>query len=203
MARHAHSVRDANERFAVKLATRAISNRSKDKAMLVQGDHDSEQFTFEMPRYVDGHDMALSTVAQIHYDNEGSVGVYECPDLAVSADNENNVTFTWLISGNATKNAGKLSFLVKLRCYDGDAIAYEWNTTAFDEVTVAKGKNYSAEVVEQSADAIERLRADLEAEVDEKVEAEVSETFDDRLKTEVWTFEMADGTVVEKTVWVP
>lgn len=199
MAEHIHRVYDTDARFVVNPATRMIANKTEGKIVLMQHDHNSEEFTFELPRHIEGHDMAQATVAQVHYDNEGSKGRYDAREIKVCEDDDSKVSFAWLISGNATKNAGKLSFLLKFRCYDGDAIVYEWNTAPFDGFTVKEGKNYDDEVVEQSTDAIEGLRVDLANQIEAKVESE----FDERIKTEVWTFTLADGTTVNKQVFVP
>lgn len=199
MAEHIHRVYDTDARFVINPATRTIANKTDGKIILMQYDHNSEEFTFEVPRYVEGHDMAQSTVAQVHYDNGASRGRYDARELAVAQDDDSKVTFKWLISRNATENAGTLSFLVKFRCYDGDAIVYEWNTAPFDGFTIEAGKNYDDEVVEQSTDAIEGLRVDLIEQIDEKVENE----FDKRIKTEVWQFTLADGSTVDKEVFVP
>jgi hypothetical protein len=199
MAEHIHRVYDTDARFVINPASRTIANKTEGKVVLMQYDHNSEEFTFEVPRYVEGHDMAQSTVAQVHYDNGDSKGRYDAREIKVCEDDESKVTFTWLISQNATCNAGNLSFLVKFRCYEGDEIVYEWNTAPFDGFTVKEGKNYDEEIVVQNADAIERLRNDLEGQV----ESEVDSTFEERLKTEVWTMTLMDGSTVEKLVFVP
>ena len=210
MVGHSHAVYDTGSRFAINPATRTISNNSDGKVVLVQYDHNSEEITFEIPRYVDGHDMALSTVAQVHYDNGGSKGRYDADDLKVSDGNEEKVTFTWLVSQNATMNHGKLSFIVKFRCYDGDKVVYEWNTAMYEGINVKEGKNYDGEVVIESADAIEALRIELTStldtamsELNDKVEQSVSSEFDERTRTEVWKFVLDDGTTVDKLVFVP
>lgn len=199
MAEHIHRVYDTDARFVINPATRTITNKTEGKVVLIQGDHNSEEFTFEVPRYVEGHDMAQSTVAQVHYDNGDSKGRYDSREVRVCEDDESKVSFTWLISCNATRNAGKLSFLVKFRCYEGGEVVYEWNTDAFEGFTVKPGKNYDEEVAEQGADAIEQMRTELA----QQVEDEVDEEFEKRIKTETWTFTLADGSTVDKLVFVP
>ena len=55
---HTHPVVDSNLHFVINPLTREITNNSK-KVKLMQYDHASEIFTFEIPRYVDGHDIIV------------------------------------------------------------------------------------------------------------------------------------------------
>lgn len=65
---HGHSVIDADKHFFIDPVTREITNES-GKIVLIQHDHNSERFTFEIPKEVDGHDMSQCNVVQIHYLN--------------------------------------------------------------------------------------------------------------------------------------
>lgn len=191
---HAHSVHDADARFVINPLTRAVKNQTEGKVVIMQYDHDSEVITFEVPRHIEDHDMAQSTQAQVHFDNEGNRDRYVARDLRVCEDDDEKVTFTWKISQNATLRPGKLSFLVKFRCYDGADLVYEWNSDSY-ELEVREGKNHDSFIVMRDSDAIEQLREDLENHIEK--------TFDSRLKVEKWTFTLDDGTRVVKEVWVP
>ena len=59
MEEHVHPVIDDDPHFVIDVTNRTINHTSSDSLMLVRGDHNSERFTFEMPRHVDGHDMTL------------------------------------------------------------------------------------------------------------------------------------------------
>ena len=50
---HQHGVYDTDKHFVIDSNTRKIENQSKSKITLIQNDHDSERFTFEIPRYVE------------------------------------------------------------------------------------------------------------------------------------------------------
>lgn len=65
---HTHPVVDSDSRFVINSTTRAISTTS-DKLELIQGDHQSERITFEIPKIVEGHDMSLSDRIEVHYIN--------------------------------------------------------------------------------------------------------------------------------------
>ena len=102
---HIHKVYDTDIHFKIDAVTRAVKNVSETKVMIVQHDHNSERFTFEIPRYVDGHDMSTCNVVQIHYINTDSAhtngnhsGIYEVDDLQISPDSDDVVICSWLIS---------------------------------------------------------------------------------------------------------
>lgn len=154
---HTHSVIDADKHFVIDPVTRAIANQS-EKLVLMQGDHNSECFTFELPKTVDGHDMTLCNSVQVHYINvssdkaETTKGLYAVSDL--NAEDE-KVTFSWLVSGNATKYAGKLSFIVKFKCLaDDGTIDYVWNTAIFEGISISNGINNTDEIAEEYADIL-------------------------------------------------
>ena len=123
MMSHIDKIKDADAFFEVNPITRQIINKTPTKIVLMQGDHNSERFTFSLPRYIEGHDMAESAKTKVHYINasKGYDGRYDVKDLRVDPDNPENVICSWLISGNVTKEAGALVFLIEFDCYEGDA----------------------------------------------------------------------------------
>lgn len=158
---HLHEMRDSDNHFTVDPITRTIKNNSA-KATLVQYDHNSEIFTFEVPRYVDGHDMSLCNRVEIHYVNTDStnrqekVGVYEVEDFAVSEDDENFIVWSWTISGSATKFVGTLSFAFRFACLTDEVIDYAWSTTPFSGISVSKGLYNGEQVIEDNLDILEQ-----------------------------------------------
>ena len=149
---HIHEVIDSDKCFTIDPITRAIVNDAGNKkTQLIQNDHNSERFAFQLPRYIEGHDMSLSNKVEVHYinldqsSNERSVGVYEVTDLALSEDNE-SVLLSWLISNNATKYVGVLSFAICFKCMSDDVIDYSWNTAINSSIQIAKGM-YNSEII--------------------------------------------------------
>ncbi len=65
---HLHEVKDKDTHFMIDPETMEITNASEVKA-LKQGDHGAERFTFEMPRYIEGHDMSVCNKVEVHYNN--------------------------------------------------------------------------------------------------------------------------------------
>lgn len=163
---HLHNVFDSDNRFRIDPITRAITNES-GKIKLVQHDHNSERFTFEVPRLVDGHDMSLCTKVEIHYLNvsasnsEQSADVYLVNDATVDEWDEDKVVFSWLISANATKYSGTLNFLVRFVCLDGETIEYAWNTAIFSDITIDNGMDNGEAVIAEYSDVLEAWKEEV------------------------------------------
>ena len=159
---HLHEVRDTDSHFTVDPITRSIKAGNPTKSMLIQYDHNSEVFTFEMPRYVDGHDMTLCNRVEIHYININSTnrqqtsGVYEVEDFKVSEDDENIILWSWVISRNATMFVGPLNFAFRFACLDGTTIDYAWNTSPYTGITVSSGIYNGEAVIEEYSDILEQ-----------------------------------------------
>ena len=165
---HIHPVYDDDPHFLIKPESRSIVSTSTERIVLIKGDHNSEIFTFEMPREVDKHDMSQCNLVQIHYINSEadsrtarSVGVYQVEDLQVSADDENTLVFSWLISTNATKFVGPLNFAIRFACLNGSKIEYAWNTSIFGNVSVATSIDNTDTVIEQYDDTLQKWYEEL------------------------------------------
>ena len=169
---HSSKIRDTETHFIINPETRAITNASAGNNTIVQYDHNSERFTFEIPRYVDGHDMTESTSVRIHYRNASSAalsqtnGVYFPNDVGVLEDDENTVAFTWLLSSATTQYIGSLHFSIQFVCLDGETVEYAWNTGIYKDITVIESINNTEEVVTENVDAINALKEELIAEIE-------------------------------------
>lgn len=168
MVDHKHPVTDTDAHFEINTITRNIVAVSGKTAM-IQGDHNSERFTFELSsRYIENHDMSLCNVVQIHFINIDAAtkaqtsGVYEVDDMEVSQEDENKVTLSWLISENATRYAGSLNFLIKFKCVeDNGKVSYVWNSGIFKGISISDGMNNGEAVAEDYADILEHWRQEL------------------------------------------
>ena len=165
---HNHIIIDADKHFIIDPATREITNQS-DKIKLMQHDHNSERFTFELPKEIDGHDMSLCNTVRVLYVNiDGkkmaeNPGVYKVDDLQISSDGE-KVIGSWLISSNATKYAGSLNFKLRFKCVAADGtIEYAWNTAIFKGISIGDGYNNDADIAEKHADIFRQWEARIEA----------------------------------------
>ena len=163
---HQHGVYDSDTHFVIDPMTRAIKNTSQRKTTLIQYDHNSERFTFELPRYIEQHDMSLCDKVEVHYLNvdaktrEEKKGVYVSEDIQISPNDSEMVTCGWLISSNATQLVGTLSFIVRFCCVSGNTITSAWNT-AIASVNVSTGINAGQAVVSEYADILAQGKAEL------------------------------------------
>lgn len=165
---HSHPIVDADNHFVIDPITRAVENAQSKKTILMQHDHNSERFTFEIDRLVEGHDMSLCNKIEIHYVNEDqsknnrNPGVYEVDDMA---DNDDKLTFSWLVSENATMYAGSLRFLIVFSCVENGEVTYRWNTNINTSISIAKGMNNGEEIEEAYPDVLTQWRAALFAAI--------------------------------------
>ena len=161
---HNHSVFDSDTHFSINNVSRQIRNDSSRKTTLIQHDHNSERFTFECPRYIEGHDMSLCNKVEVHFLNidaqtkKQHSGLYTVDDLRISPDNEDIVLCSWLVSQNATQYAGSLAFLIRYCCTDNGLITYAWNTAVYTGVSVSSGIDAAGLFETEYVDIIEQWK---------------------------------------------
>ena len=169
---HLHSIYDNDAHFCIDPVTRRIKEDTSLKTLLAQGDHNSERFTFELPRIIEGHDMSLCDKVEIHYLNGTNPGVYEVDDLQISPNSEDVVIFSWLISNNATQLAATLAFAIKLACTTDGVVDYAYNTLPYEKVTVGKSINNGEVIIQEYADILAQWKQELsDAATNVKVDA--------------------------------
>lgn len=157
---HIHDVFDAEPRYVIDSVTRAIVNKENSKEVIVQGDHNSERFAFEIPRYIDAHDMSLCNRVQVHFINIGPntarvADVYPIDDLQIDPENTEQVICSWLISSRATTHAGSLNFILRFMCVNDEGkVEYSWSTTPYTNVIISSSIINSSEVVDHYASDI-------------------------------------------------
>lgn len=188
---HIHNLVDSDSRFIIDPVTRGITTNSK-KLKLMKGDHNFEKYTFEIPRYIDGHDMSLCNDIKINYENissanraDISTGPYQVVDAAVDPAADDRVVFTWLLSGNTTKYAGTLQFSVRFRCLEGGIVDYSWSTDVFKGVTVV-------DAVNNSGDAVVETYTDILVQWEQRLFG-MSKEFTDTVTGKRYDLSVADG----------
>ena len=163
---HNHNVYDTDVRFKINPVTRIVKGESSKKTSLSQFDHKSEVFGFEIPRYIEGHDMSLCNKVEVHYINidsetkEENKGLYKVTDLRISEENEETVVFTWEITENSTQLVGVLAFLITFKCKVDDEITYRWSTAINKDISISNGMN-NGDVVEKYADILTQWENEL------------------------------------------
>jgi hypothetical protein len=172
---HKDIIIDSDAFFEIDINTRQIQNKTPSKITLMQNDHNSERFTFSIARYVEGHDMAESTKAEVHYINTDgankSSGVYPIDDLRVDEADDSKVVCSWLISRAATKYSGSLTFLVRFICLDedGTTITYAWSTAEYSALSIGKGMDNSGTIQTNYSDVIERWKLSMTEQIRDMV----------------------------------
>lgn len=171
---HTHPVPDTDTYFVIDPITRRIENTNRKKTVIMQYDHNSERFTFELPRYIDGHDMLECNSVTVNVDNievvesvEGEEAVEprinsdapDMTDLRIHPDDPEKVISSWLISRNSTQLAGILSFHIEYKCVDIDGnVVYEWSTDDYDEIEIRARKKNGEAAVAAHSDLLEQWR---------------------------------------------
>lgn len=160
---HNNKIIDSDAFFEVNAITRQIANKTPSKIILMQNDHNSERFSFSLPRFIEGHDLLEVDKAEVHFLNGESAGIYEMNDLAVDPKDESKVVCSWLLSNNATKKADSLIFLLKFTCFadDGITVDYVWHTALFQGISVSAGLDNSGTVAENYVDILEQWRKEF------------------------------------------
>lgn len=178
---HNHPIHDADTHFSINAITRTIKNEASRKTLLIQHDHNSERFTFDLPRYIEGHDMSLCNKVEVHYINATTdgkkqrSGVYTVDDLQISPDDDSKVQCSWLISENATQLVGRLAFLLRFSCVEAGVITYAWNTAVFTALSISEGINAGEDIEADYLDIIEQWKAKVAQEITDDVNGNVSE----------------------------
>lgn len=184
---HIHGVYDTDTHFKLDAVTKELSvGNEYKKVKVIQHDHNSERFSVELPRYIEGHDMLTCNNVEVHYLNvdsqtkEESVGLYMVDDLQESLEDENVVVCSWLISANGTKYVGPLFFVIRFECVTDGNIDYALNTLVYEGIYVGKGIYNTDVIAAQYADVLEQWKKDLGDGVsDEQIERAVEKYLDE------------------------
>ena len=163
---HTHEVPDSDKHFTIDPHTKQIKNTNNYKTILMQGDHNSQCLTFELPRYIDGHDMSLCNRVIVHFDNVGDSidnvhsDVAYMDDLQTNPDNSDTLISSWLIRREATRFAGIISFFIQYQCVEDDEeVTYEWNTDYYSDIEVRKKKENGEAAIIPYTNVLEQWRS--------------------------------------------
>ena len=155
--------------FAIDSESRTITVPDSERLFGVKGDKDVERKYFQCPKIV-GDNIDLSQhqiyVSYVFTTTENNTafptignGLYHCEDVEVSGD---NITFSWLLSGNVFANPGFIAFKVMAKKSEGGELKTKWNTApAIGTVllTVPDGE----EIAEEYPDIINQLLTKMES----------------------------------------
>lgn len=169
--KHTHTVLDMDKHFIIDPIARTVTNADSKKILLMQNDHNSERFSFEIDKIVEGHDMTFCNKVEVHYTNtdvnkrDVNPGVYEVIDVKLSSDDPTKLIFTWLVSQNATKYNGTLQFNVVFACVENGVVTYRWSSGVNNSIAIAKSLNNGETVEESYPDILTQWKQDLYAAI--------------------------------------
>lgn len=189
---HLHDIRDNDSHFIIDPETRNVTNRTGAMVTVMQYDHNSERVTFEIPKEIEGHDMSLSDIVQVFYENTSKgtsasnrvtvSGANEIFDMAPAEDDPDVLVFSWLIGQQTTQLAGTIKFQIRFVCHGDTAIPeYSWRTNPCTAFIVLPSIDAVSDAVETHPDIfieLDRRIDQLEEHIDndaEEVGARVSD----------------------------
>jgi hypothetical protein len=184
---HKHPVYDTDKHFVIDPITKKITTECQ-KLALPQHSHKSERITFEIPKKVEGHDMSLCNVVEIHFQNidaanknNKSVGICKVDDLKAEGD---TVYGSWLIDGAATYYAGGLIFALHFSCVENGELEYNLPTLSYSGITVGATVWNSETIANEHPDIIAEFEARIQAveqggATPEQIEAAVTKYLDE------------------------
>lgn len=146
-------------RLVIDPITRKISTKY-EKIRLAKNDNNSMRITFEMPRYVRGHDMSNCSTIEVHYDNisidrkQKHSDVYVVTDIIVAPEDDETINFSWLVSRGATQIVGNVDFSLHFGCNEDPDLEYAWHTTTYSGIVVLESKHNTQSVVEKHPDLV-------------------------------------------------
>ena len=192
-----NTIKDTDTHFIIDGSSRLVKNESETKSMLVQYDHNSERFTFRVPRFCDNHDLSLCNYTRVHYINLDKSkklenhGIDDVVDLDVCPEDDQFVQCSWLITRNATQLAGYLHFVIQFAVKDGDTIKYSWNTAKYTGITIQDGINFDEHTVSENNDLLTQWENRLrESQI---IKMEQTQSSDVSKGENVWTATYGDG----------
>lgn len=163
---HVHNIIDTDSHFRIDPVTRVVTTKA-DKLYVVQYDHDSERFTFQVPRYVEEHDMMQCDRIEIHYSNITRNKKQQNDDVYFVKEDDRSYDldtffFSWLISSNATQLVGSLKFTISFICLGEDGnVTYEWSTAMFENIQVLTKLENAVLVREKYPDLYNQLKQEI------------------------------------------
>lgn len=163
---HKHPVYDTDKHFKIDPVTKRITTECP-KMSFPQRSHKSELITFEIPKEVEGHDMSLCNVVEIHYQNieaankdNKNIGIYSVADLKAEGE---TVFFSWLIEEDSTYYAGGLMFAIHFACVDGGKVEYNFPTLSYSAITIGATVWNSETIAKEHPDIIAEFESRIKA----------------------------------------
>lgn len=168
---HLHEVKDSDKHFIIDPVTMAISNANHKKNKLMQGDHNSEVYTFELPKTIEGHEMMLCDKVELHFINNKSdktaksSDVYVVKDMHIDEKEQDKIIFTVTLDGKASKYEGSLWIRILFACTKDGVYTYKKWTEIFKDLAVGEGFENKTGVIEENSDLLLEWKHELEEQI--------------------------------------
>lgn len=135
MARHS-GIKDQGEFFVIDPLSRSVKVPTAHRVIGTEGEHLSEQVTFECPQIIDGHDISQCERHYVAWRNvDGTPG---SDNLKVDRTEEGKVYFIWTIREGLTASKGLVQFSVHFEDVDAP---YKWGTTTCKNCEILESVN--------------------------------------------------------------
>lgn len=140
--------------LVVDLNTRIITIPASLQILGVESDDDVKRLQFKVPRYCGEFDLSTFDI-RINFENAGSEGdMYPIDDLAVTDDN-NFITFSWLVDRSAFLYPGEVKFSICMKLLDDDGVVIKELNTAPASLPVLEGLETEKALVENNPSAFD------------------------------------------------
>lgn len=131
----AYAQSESENVFVIDAENRTINIPNGEILFGVEGDKDVERKYFQCPKIVGDnidlsqHQIYIAYVFSVTQNNtlfpEYATGLYHCEDVSVDGD---NISFSWLLSGNVFANPGFIAFKITAQKNEGSELKTKWNT---------------------------------------------------------------------------
>ena len=168
---------DGDYYFVVDPLTRSITSKQPQKNVLIQHDHNSERFTFEIPRFIEGQDLSMCNTIRVYYRNGRNTGVYTVDDVIQMPYVNDTLKCSWLISSNATSIVGSLSFMLKFsQVNENNEVEYAWSTKTYDGVQIIESIESTDIAGSEYLDVIEQMKTQIIDELTAYIDSKLPST---------------------------
>lgn len=144
-----------DEILVVDLNTRIISIPASIKILGVESDDDVKRLQFKIPRHYGEFDLNNFKI-HINFENERRKGdIYPVND--VIANEDDTLSFTWLVDRVAFEYPGDVKFSVCMKLYDNTGLVIKELNTTYATLPVLEGLETEKTLVEQNPSAFDQV----------------------------------------------
>lgn len=135
-------IKDNGTHFQIVPNTRKVAVPQSHKTIGTLGDHLSEQVTFICPKLIDGHDIKGCSEHYVSWETPSGEPGHD--HLELISEDSKNLLYAWNIRGNATMEAGIVSFSVHFADISKSGkTLYHWGTTDCKECEILTAVNHA------------------------------------------------------------